>query len=108
MTVGDNYSSTPQTTHYDIYIELKDHLYQEGGNCVIPVFSRPNPSNDADEGLYWKRLELQKKSWYLGKIFMENYFTVFDNTPAINGIRHNYVGIAPCQYVLMNNNTLAS
>ena len=75
------------------------------GNCYFPVFSM-NPPNldDGTEESRLNSLNEEKLTWYLGTIFFEKYFMVFDDSPyqrAVSEkkedlINYNYVGIANC------------
>ena len=49
------------------------------GQCFMPIF--PNPDGD-------------QTTWYLGNIFMKNYYVAFDMTPYTdNNYRYLQVGI---------------
>jgi len=54
------------------------------GNCFFPIFTLPPPNKtDANKsGDEWLGiLEGERNTWFLGTMYFEKYFMVFDNTP---------------------------
>jgi len=102
--VGDYYQADIDN-QYEITIDFRDYLVAqeadpavEGdqGSCWLPVWSHPDP-NPEGASVTYDVLENEHYTWFVGSMFFEHYFTVFDERPVVEGLEeHNYVGFAAC------------
>jgi len=78
---------------YELTINLAKHLIdvpadphngRHNAECWLPIYTHPDPNPETGED-YQALDELEKKkyTWFMGALFFEEYFTVFDERPVI-------------------------
>ena len=96
MRIGDK-KEKKMEKNYQISIILEKDMNEANGNCYFPVFSLPPPQLGINNDNKLHDLEQEKGTWYLGTIFFEKYFVVFNNSPHLtNEDGYNDVGISHC------------
>ena len=92
ISVGDSHKDQ---SPYKIKFVLEDEMRDFKGHCYFPI--HPLPPSD----MYQHK---DREVWYLGRMILRKYFTVYDNRPAEFAFKEkqneevvNDVGISECQ-----------
>ena len=85
LRIGDHYTTIVERLH-QLSLILEDDMFDDDtlNRCQFPMFAMPPPNEGTanESGDRWlPQLEEEKNTWFLGSIFFEKYFMVFDNTP---------------------------
>ena len=65
---------------FDLEDDFFDYAPEDVNHCYVPIFRMPEPNAKdvkKEDKLDW--LERQRYTWYLGAMFFDKYFMVFDN-----------------------------
>ena len=62
-------------------IDLGEHFFTHDNECWLPIFGLPESKHF--DGSAFAEIANQESTWFVGSVFLKNYFVVLDERPKI-------------------------